>query len=134
MRELVADMRATEAALARASGAEAAAVRGAFAAGIAALEDASAGLVAAYAQEPARALAGSAPYLRLLGVVAGGWIMAQSLLAARRRGESGADRSFCQAKLATARFYAEHILASAPALLPAVAGGATVLGFETDAF
>ena len=60
--------------------------------------------------------------------------MAQSLLAARRRGESGADRSFCQAKLATARFYAEHILASAPALLPAVAGGATVLGFETDAF
>jgi hypothetical protein len=133
VRELVEDMRASEAALGTAVGAEAAAIRAPFAAGLAALEQASAGLVAAFAEEPERALAGAVPYLRLMGIVAGGWIMAQSLLAAQRSLANGdADRKFCQAKLGTARFYAEHLLATAPALLPAIAGGATVLAFDLD--
>jgi hypothetical protein len=36
------------------------------------------------------------------------------------------------AKLATARFYAEHFLARASAYLPAVMGGATVTDFDSD--
>jgi len=134
VRELIADMRASEAALAAAAGAEAAAMRAPFAAGIAVLEQASGDLVAAFGEDPARALAGSVPYLRLMGIVAGGWIMAQSLVAAQRGLANGdADRTFCEAKLGTARFYAEHLLAAAPALLPAITGGATVMGFDLDA-
>jgi hypothetical protein len=36
------------------------------------------------------------------------------------------------AKLATARFYAEHFLARAQSYLPAVMGGATVTDFDPD--
>jgi 3-(methylsulfanyl)propanoyl-CoA dehydrogenase len=127
MAALVADMRATAATL---DGADAAALHPPLAAGIAALETASADLRAAFARDPARALAGAVPYLRLTGIVVGGWLMALSALAARRSEANGGDPDFCRAKRATARFYAEHMLAPAPALLPAVTGGATVMDFD----
>ena len=130
--ELVADMRATAASLGRAPGAAAAALHPPLIAGIAALETASADLRAAFARDPARALAGAVPYLRLMGLVAGGWLMALSALAAARRAAAGDDGDFCRAKLTTARFYAEHMLAPAPALLPAIAGGATVMDFDLE--
>ena len=81
---------------------------------------------------PRKALAGAVPYLRLMGIVAGGWLMAVAALAAARREAAGGDGEFCRAKLATARFYAEHMLAPAAALLPAIAGGATVMGFDLE--
>jgi hypothetical protein len=81
----------------------------------------------AFAAEPALAAAGSAPYLGMFGTVTGGWLMARLALAARARGGD-----FAAAKLATARFYAEHFLARAPAYLPAITGGATVLDFDPD--
>src|SRR5439155_353881 len=93
--------------------------------GLDALEHATAWLVAA---EPAIAAAGSAPYLALFGTVAGGWLMARLALAARRHAADG----FAAAKLATARCYAEHYLARAPGYLPAIMGGATVLGFDPE--
>jgi len=93
--------------------------------GLDALEHATAYLVAT---EPALAAAGSAPYLALFGTVAGGWLMARLALAARQRGADG----FAASKLATARCYAEHYLARAPAYLPAIMGGATVLGFDPE--
>ena len=92
--------------------------------GIAALETATGYLVEA---EPAIAAAGSAPYLNLFGTVMGGHLMARLALGARKVGHPLAD-----AKLATARFYAEHILATAPGFLPAVKGGATVVGFDPE--
>ena len=73
------------------------------------------------------AAAGSAPYLAMFGAVTGGWLMARLALAARGRGGD-----FAAAKLATARFYAEHFLARAPAYLPAITGGATVVDFDPD--
>jgi acyl-CoA dehydrogenase len=127
VRELVADMRATAAELGGA-----AALRTPLGAGIDALEAASAHLLAQFPADPASALAGSVPYLRLVGIVAGGWLMAKSALVAERRLGEGGDRRFLEAKLATAQFYAEHVLAQAPALLPAIAGGATVMGFDLD--
>ena len=54
--------------------------------------------------------------------------MARLALAARRRAADG----FAAAKLATARCYAEHYLARAPGYLPAIMGGATVLGFDAE--
>jgi acyl-CoA dehydrogenase len=65
--------------------------------------------------------------------VAGGWLLAEGALAAARRLEANeGDAGFLKAKIATARFYAEHRLALAPALLPAVTGGGTVMGFALD--
>jgi alkylation response protein AidB-like acyl-CoA dehydrogenase len=133
MRELIGDMRATAADLAAAPGEAVAALRRPLTDGIDALEQASGALIAGFAGDPARSLAGAVPYLKLTGLVAGGWMMAQSALAALRRLGSGAgDARFHCAKLATARFYAETYLATAPALLPAIAGGGTVMDFDLE--
>jgi 3-(methylsulfanyl)propanoyl-CoA dehydrogenase len=101
--------------------------------GVDALERATAALIATAASDLGAALAGAEPYLRLLGTVASGWLMARSAAAATRRVQTNAaNHPFLAAKIATARFYAEHRLAQAPALLPAIAGGATVMGFDLD--
>ena len=61
--------------------------------------------------------------------------MARLALAAERRGAAdGGNLAFHRAKLATARFYAEHFLALAPGYLPGILGGATVLDFDPDQF
>ncbi|HXQ50563.1 MAG TPA: acyl-CoA dehydrogenase [Stellaceae bacterium] len=132
VRELVAEMEACGRELA-AAGSEVAVLGASFAAAVAALAAASAALGDLHARDPAQALAGSAPYLKLTGVVAGGWLMARSALAAERRLARGeGDARFCRAKIATARFFAEHVLATAPALVPAILGGATVTGFDLE--
>jgi hypothetical protein len=100
--------------------------------GIEALEHASDGMIETFARDAPRALAGSVPYLRLLGIVAGGWLMAEGALAAGRRLAAGAgDRRFLEAKLATARFYDEHMLPQAPGLVAAALGG-SVMGFDPE--
>ena len=85
--------------------------------GLAALEYATERLVAG---DPAAAAAGSAPYLTLFGLVAGGWLTARMALA----GSGDTTR------LATARFYAEHYLARAPGYLPGVEDGGAVAAFD----
>ncbi|MDE1930137.1 MAG: acyl-CoA dehydrogenase [Alphaproteobacteria bacterium] len=106
---------------------------GHLARGVDALERATKGLLASAANDLSAALAGAEPYLRLLGTVAASWLLARGAAAATRRLKAGAgDRLFLEAKIATARFHAEHRLAQAPALLPAVAGGRTVMGFDLD--
>ena len=80
--------------------------------------------------------AGSVPYLRLAGIVLGGWQMARAALAADEEllGE-GADQGFLRAKIATARFYADHLLTQAPGLGTAVvAGAAGVLALTEEQF
>ncbi len=104
----------------------------ALGAAVATVETATAHLVRA---APAEAAAGSVPYLDLVGTVCGGWLMARQALAAERLlGAGGGDPAFLRAKTATARLYAEHFLALAPGHLPAVLGGASVLGFDPDWF
>jgi len=125
--ELFAEIAATAAEMAALR--EMAPVRAALAEGLATLERATAHLVAA---DPAIAAAGSVPYLALFGTVAGGWLMARLALAAR--GRRDADAGFAAARLATARFYAEHYLGRASGYLPAVTGGETVLGFDPERF
>jgi hypothetical protein len=127
MRELIADMSET------ATLVEDEALRASLVAAIAALAEASDGLISAHRREPALALAGAVPYLRLVGIVAAGWLLAKGALAAARRQQSDpGNRRFYQAKLVNARFFAEHRLAVAPALLPAIAGGATVTNCDLD--
>jgi 3-(methylthio)propanoyl-CoA dehydrogenase len=107
---------------------------GALSAGVDALEDATKWLVA-NAKERALTLTGAVPYLELTGIVAAGWLLALEAQEAQRRLDAKeGDASFNRAKIATARFYDEHVLATAPSLLPAIKGGATVLGIDIEAF
>jgi acyl-CoA dehydrogenase len=78
------------------------------------------------------------PFLELLGTVAGGWQSARAALVAHRRlaaGATGADASFYQAKLGTARFYADHVLVAAQGLARTVVSGADgALALTDDQF
>jgi hypothetical protein len=52
----------------------------------------------------------SVPYLKLWGVVAGGWQMARAAGISANKFAAGDGDPFYTAKLATARFYADHVL------------------------
>jgi len=79
--------------------------------------------------------AGSVPYLKLAGLTYGGWQLARAALAARRMLEEGCDPDFAKAKIATARFFADHVLATAPALAHSiVAGSAGTLALTEQQF
>jgi alkylation response protein AidB-like acyl-CoA dehydrogenase len=85
-------------------------------------------------KNPNTAFAGAVPFLKLMGIVAGGWQMARAALVAEKKLGSG-DRGFYEAKIATARFYAEYILVQAPSLRDIVVkGGAGVMALSEDQF
>jgi len=68
--------------------------------------------------------AGSVPYLKLAGIVLGGWQMARAALVASTKLQSGAeDISFYQAKIMTARFFAEHYLTQVPGVKISIVTG-----------
>jgi alkylation response protein AidB-like acyl-CoA dehydrogenase len=74
--------------------------------------------------DPNNALAGATPYLRMCGIVTGGWLLARSAQAAQRLLDSGeGDADFLTQKLVTAKFYAEQLLPQAAGLAPAVTAG-----------
>jgi alkylation response protein AidB-like acyl-CoA dehydrogenase len=93
-------------------------------------------IVAESKDNPNAAFAGSVPYLLLAGNVMAGWQMARALLAAERLLAAGeGDPAFLAAKVATARFYAEHLLTKAPAARDAIVeGAASVTAMPLDAF
>ena len=80
--------------------------------------------------------AGAVPFLRLMGIVAGGWQMARAALTAEQHLLAGkGDKSFLEAKIATARFFADHVLVQAPALRNTVVNGsAGVLALSDEQF
>jgi acyl-CoA dehydrogenase len=126
-------MRGLDRELAAASGDDLAQIHRHLAAGLDALGTATDWIAEAVATDMPRALAASVPYLRMLGTVAGGWLLAKGALAAqaalaRRTSQAG----FLEAKLVTARIFAEHRLAGAPGLLPAITGAAAVVGFDPE--
>lgn len=85
---------------------------------------------------PALAFAGATGYLQLFGVVAGGAMMARAALAAATalEGETG-NPGFYETKLATARFYAEHVLPKAEGLASSITRGAdSILALPEEAF
>jgi len=85
--------------------------------------------------EPNAVYAGSVPYLMLAGNLVAGWQMGRALLAAEQLLHKGQDEAFMRAKIATARFYAEHILVKAAGLRNAIVhGGDSVMALPMDAF
>ena len=84
---------------------------------------------------PNAVYAGSVPYLMLAGNVMAGWQLARALLVAQELAAKGQDQAFMQAKIATARFYAEHLLTKAPGLRDAIVEGAdSVTAMALDSF
>jgi 3-(methylsulfanyl)propanoyl-CoA dehydrogenase len=116
-----------------AAGPELAGIQPALAAGINVLREATGWILSSGQADPNDALAGAAPYLRLAGLVVGGWLMARSALAASRLlpGAKGSDAVFLREKIGTARFYAGQLLPQAAGLLPAITAGAGPL-FQVD--
>ncbi|WP_043118261.1 acyl-CoA dehydrogenase C-terminal domain-containing protein, partial [Pseudacidovorax intermedius] len=74
-------------------------------------------------------------YLMLAGNLVAGWQLGRSLLVALTPEAQAQDAAFMQAKVATARFYAEHILVKAGATRDAIVGGAaSVTALPLEAF
>jgi hypothetical protein len=73
---------------------------------------------------PADAYAVSIPFLKLCGFALGGWLQAKSAAIAERKLAAGdMDRQFLEGKIASARFYADHILPQTLALARIVEQG-----------
>ncbi len=84
---------------------------------------------------PNAVFAGSVPYLMLAGNVMAGWQMARALLVAEKAVAAGTDVAFMQAKVTTARFYADHILSQAPGVRDSIVEGAdSITAMALDAF
>jgi hypothetical protein len=77
--------------------------------------------------QPNDVFAGSVPYLMLAGNVVAGWQMARALLVAEQKLAAGEDAEFMRAKIATARFYADHILSKVPGIGHSIVEGAAAL-------
>ena len=85
-----------------------------------------------FAGNPAAVAAGSVYVLKLMGIGLGGWMLARSADIASRQLEKGeGDADFLRAKILTARFFADHVMAQVPALSATVTRGAeSVLAME----
>jgi hypothetical protein len=136
MLALVAEMRATAEEMKAAPGDDIEAIRTGLVAAANALEDATRWVAQSVKAELVNALAGSVPFLRLAGTALGGWLLARSALVAQTRlGQRDGDPAFLEAKLVTARFYAEVILPPALAELgPLKAAGRTVFVLAEEQF
>jgi len=106
-------------------------IRKALADGVKAVEDSVEFIVGT--KDPHAQFAGAVPFLKLMGIVAGGWQMARAALAADKNVSK--DNSFHEAKIVTARFYADHVLVQAPGLRDTVVkGSAAVMALGEDQF
>jgi acyl-CoA dehydrogenase len=100
----------------------------AFSGAIDALERAIRYVVENYATDIRGVSVGAVPMLKLFGIVAGGWQLLRSALISHRRlaapDANGGDAGFHEAKIATARFYADHLLSQASGLAHSIVHGA----------
>jgi alkylation response protein AidB-like acyl-CoA dehydrogenase len=125
-------LKALDSELGKSANADVKALRAQLALGVQAVSDCVNFIVES--KDPRASFAGAVPFLKLMGIVAGGWQMARAALAAER-GLSAGDKAFLQAKLATARFYGDQVLVQASALRDTVVNGAAgVLAIPEEQF
>jgi acyl-CoA dehydrogenase len=133
---VIAVMRAVEAELGKAAGEDMAAVREAFSAALTAVEECVSWMVITYGNDVRAAHAAAVPFLKLMGIVCGGWQVARAALIAQQRlSEGRGDKAFYEAKIKTARFYADHVLTQAPGLRNTIVHGAAgVMALSEEQF
>jgi acyl-CoA dehydrogenase len=125
-KEVIRAMRRVEAELGGAKGDDMAQIRASFSAAVTAAEECIAWIGINYSNDIKAVHAGAVPFLKLMGIVCGGWQMARAALVAQDRlAEKKGDKSFYESKIKTARFYADHLLTQAPALRNAIVHGAS---------
>ena len=84
---------------------------------------------------PNAVFAGSVPYLMLAGNVVAGWQMARALLVAQDQIAENFEVDFMNAKITTARFYADHLLTKVPGMRDSIVEGAeSVTALALEAF
>lgn len=117
-------------------GADFAATRANLDAGVKAASECVDYILANFAAAPQKPAAGSVPFLKLMGILLGGWQLANAALVAKSRlAEEGADADFLSAKLVTTRFYGEHLLPQIGGLAAAITAGAdSVLALDEALF
>jgi 3-(methylthio)propanoyl-CoA dehydrogenase len=85
--------------------------------------------------DPNAVFSGSVPYLMLTANLVSGWQMARALIVAEDKLAAGEDADFMTAKIATARFYGDHILARIASLRDSILiGGETVTAMPVELF
>ena len=132
---LAAQIEATEAALTQSGSADAVVMARRLKAARLAFIDVVAFVAANTKAQPNDVFAGSVPYLMLAGNLMAGWQMGRALLAAQEQMAKGEDVAFMQAKVITARFYADHLLTKVPGLRDSIVEGAgCVTALALDAF
>jgi hypothetical protein len=124
MKDLLEQLRSLDGELAAAGG-EVESIRRRLADGVQVLSDAT-DWIFAHASDPNDAFAGSVAYLRIAGLVLGGWVMARTALAALATGVP-ADAG----RVVTARFYCDTLLPQASGLLAAATAGGADLAAAT---
>ncbi|WP_374536398.1 acyl-CoA dehydrogenase C-terminal domain-containing protein [Chitinimonas taiwanensis] len=93
-------------------------------------------VVGQFGEQPRAVAAGSVPFLKLMGIVLGGWQLGRAALVAKQKLADGeGDAAFFEAKLITARFYADHLLPQTGGLAAAILNGAaSVMALPDEAF
>jgi alkylation response protein AidB-like acyl-CoA dehydrogenase len=118
--DLMARMRATAAELSGA-GEQLAPIGERLADGLDVLQQATDWIMANGATDPQQALSAATPYLRLFSQVVGAWLLGVEALAATRA--APLPKGFAESKVASARFFADHILPTVNGLLPTITAG-----------
>jgi 3-(methylthio)propanoyl-CoA dehydrogenase len=135
---VLAQVRKTEQALALSTNADLVAIYKQLRTASQALEESVNFIVASFKSDVRAAFSGSVPYLKLTGIVLGGWQMARAAMVAAELVEKNApatDIDFLRSKIATARFFAEHILSQSAGLRTAIVdGGVGVMAMAESQF
>ncbi len=135
---ILAQVRKTEQALAQSTQTDLLSIHKQLSVASAALEDAVNFIVASFKADIRAAFAGSVPYLKLTGIVLGGWQMARAALVATEllaKNAAGTDTEFLNAKISTARFFSEHVLSQATGLRTSIVeGGVGVMALAEAQF
>ena len=133
MRALVAEIERAAEELARLPGDDIATIHDGLREGASALAEATEWILAC--RDANAVMAVSFDYLMLAGTVCGGWQMARAAGVAQNKLTTGEDSVFHEAKLVTARFYAEHVLPKAGALLRSIQnGGISIMALTAEQF
>ena len=132
----LAELRKFDADLAGSKNPDIQALRTHLAAGVQAIAGSVDFILANAAKDPNTAFAGAVPFLKLMGITAGGWQMARAALVAEKKlAAKDGEQSFYAAKIATARFFGDHVLSQASGLGATVTSGAsTVMALSEDQF
>jgi 3-(methylsulfanyl)propanoyl-CoA dehydrogenase len=136
VKALLAELRRFGDELGRSSSADARALRVSLAFAVESIAECVEFILAHAGKEPRVAFAGAVPFLKLMGITCGGWQMGRAMLVAEAKlAAQQGDAKFYTAKIATARFFGDHVLSQAKGLRDAVVNGSdAVMALDEEQF